>query len=105
MVEWYTRKTQNLLPHGLRVRVSLGAPEKNINYELRKISMLIYETQNFILESHDTPEVDRLEGGHIKISPKRVVEDRLCLTPQEVIEMTWLTQISGGALRVMMKKI
>lgn len=27
MVEWYTRRSQNPLPHGLRVQVPLWAPE------------------------------------------------------------------------------
>ena len=34
----------------------------------------IYETKNFIVESHEKPEVDRTEGGHIKISPKKDIQ-------------------------------
>ncbi len=40
---------------------------------------IIYKTENFILESHERPEIDRLEGGHVKISPKENVEDRTFL--------------------------
>ena len=37
----------------------------------------IYESKNFIIESHERPEIDRLEGGHIKISPKKNYSDML----------------------------
>ena len=46
---------------------------------------IIYKTKNFILESHEKPEIDRLEGGHIKISPKKDVEDRSKLTPKQAL--------------------
>ncbi len=39
------------------------------------IMAIIYETNNFILESHERLEIDRLEGGHMKISPKVDIED------------------------------
>ena len=51
----------------------------------------IYESQNFIVESHEKPEIDRLEGGHIKISPKKDYSDRTELSPQEAIELMRLT--------------
>ena len=38
--------------------------------------MKIYETENFILESHDSPHVSREDWGHIKISPKFEIKDR-----------------------------
>jgi diadenosine tetraphosphate (Ap4A) HIT family hydrolase len=65
---------------------------------------LIYETPNFILESHERPEIDRLEGGHMKISPKRSVEDRTKLTPAEAVEMARLTMVSGEAMKSAMAK-
>ncbi len=65
---------------------------------------LIYETPNFILESHEKPEVDRLEGGHIKISPKDKVDDRTKLTPKEAIELMRLTIVAGIAMRNGMEK-
>lgn len=65
---------------------------------------LIYETSHFILESHDQPEVDRLDGGHIKISPKVPVVDRTQLTPQQAIELMRLTIIAGRALVAGMKR-
>lgn len=66
---------------------------------------LIFETANFIAESHEKPEIDRLEGGHIKISPKVEVEDRQSLTPEQAIELMRLTIVSGEAMKLAMKKI
>jgi diadenosine tetraphosphate (Ap4A) HIT family hydrolase len=65
----------------------------------------IYETQNFILESKDKPEIDRLEGGHVKIAPKIVVLDRTKLTPKQAIELMRFTIVSGIALVNAMKQI
>jgi len=65
----------------------------------------IYETKNFILESHERPEIDRLEGGHVKISPKVSVEDRSKLSPKEAIELMRLTVASGEAMKSAMKEI
>lgn len=64
----------------------------------------IYESENFILESHDLPEIDRLEGGHIKISPKRDFSDRTELTPKLAIELMRLTIVAGKAMVTGMKK-
>jgi diadenosine tetraphosphate (Ap4A) HIT family hydrolase len=66
---------------------------------------LIYQTENFILESHERPEVDRLEGGHVKISPITSVEDRTKLTPKKAIEMMRFTIVAGEALKSTMKRI
>ena len=65
----------------------------------------IYETKNFIVESHECPEVDRREGGHIKISPKGDYSDRTELNSQEAIELMRLTIVSGKAVKRAMKKI
>jgi diadenosine tetraphosphate (Ap4A) HIT family hydrolase len=59
---------------------------------------IIYETKNFILESHERPEVDRLEGGHLKIGPKRNMVDRTELTPEEAIELMRFTIVAGKAM-------
>lgn len=66
---------------------------------------IIFETKNFIIESHEKPEVDRLEGGHIKISPKVDVEDRTKLSPKQAIELMRLTMVAGEALVKMMASI
>lgn len=65
---------------------------------------LIYETTNFILESHEKPEIDRLEGGHIKVSPKGDFSDRTELTPKLAIELMRLTIVAGKAMVAGMKK-
>ena len=65
----------------------------------------IYETPNFILESHEKPEVDRLEGGHCKISPKVPLEDRTKLTQKLAIELMRFTIASGKAIKQAMEKI
>jgi len=66
--------------------------------------VIIYETQNFILESHEKPEIDRLEGGHAKISAKRRISDRTKLKPNEAIEVMRLTILAGKAITSAMKK-
>ncbi|NTV55544.1 MAG: hypothetical protein HGA16_03520 [Candidatus Moranbacteria bacterium] len=66
---------------------------------------IIYESPNFLLESHETPEIDRMEGGHMKISPKSPVEDRTGLTPRQAIELMRLTIASGEALKAAMAEI
>lgn len=60
---------------------------------------LIYKTKNFTIDSKDRPEVDRLEGGHIVINPKKTVEDRQQLSPELAIEMMRLSTIAGAALK------
>ncbi|MFZ5376895.1 MAG: HIT domain-containing protein [Patescibacteria group bacterium] len=65
---------------------------------------LIFESKNFTIESHEKPELDRLDGGHIKINPKTSVVDRTCLTPQLAIELMRLTIVAGKALVDGMKK-
>jgi len=67
--------------------------------------MIIYETENFIVESHEEPEIDRLEGGHVKISPKISIEDRTKLSPEQAIELMRLTMIVGEAMIKAMAQI
>ena len=67
---------------------------------------IIYETKNFIVESFDQdhPHVDRNEGWHIRILPKKKVKDRTYLSPSLAIECERLTRIVGKALVKGMKK-
>lgn len=65
----------------------------------------MYEAVHFVLESREAPEIDRLEGGHMKISPKVPVEDRTLLTPRQAIELIRLTVVSGLALKAAMAEI
>ncbi len=65
---------------------------------------LIYETEHFLLESHESPEVDRREGWHIKITPKKMLVDRTCLSPREAIELMRSTIVAGRAMIAWMEK-
>ncbi|MCX6778660.1 MAG: hypothetical protein NTU97_00300, partial [Candidatus Magasanikbacteria bacterium] len=62
-------------------------------------TMLIYETSNFIVESHEKPFVPRTDGGHIRIRIKNEeITDRTKLEPKIAIELMRLTMIVGQAL-------
>lgn len=61
--------------------------------------MLIVESDNFTLDSHERPEVSRTDGGHIVVNPKNMVSDRTYLSPELVIEMALLTNVAGRALK------
>lgn len=59
---------------------------------------IIYETKNFIVESHEKPFVSRTDGGHIRIRIKdESITDRTKLSPQQAIELMHLTMIVGEA--------
>ncbi len=60
---------------------------------------LIYETNNFIVESVEKPHVTSDDGGHIKIYPKKKITDRTELNPNLAIEFMRLTMIVGEALK------
>jgi len=61
--------------------------------------MIIAETDNFTIESHESPEVSRLDGGHLVINPKISVDDRTKLTVGLVLELALLTNIAGKAMK------
>ncbi len=59
----------------------------------------IYQTENFIVEAHAKPFVDRLDGGHIRICVKdESITDRTKLAPMVAIELMRLTMIVGEAM-------
>lgn len=62
----------------------------------------IYRTTNFFLGSHERPEVDRNDGGHIKISPIIDVSDRTQLSPELAIELMRFTIVAGLAFTAAM---
>jgi diadenosine tetraphosphate (Ap4A) HIT family hydrolase len=64
---------------------------------------LIYETSTFILETPQTPFVDRTEGGHVRIMSKLKVSDRTKLSPEQAIEYMKLSMLAGEALISAMK--
>lgn len=65
---------------------------------------VIYETENFILETREQPFVDRSEGGHIRIWSKLKISDRTQLTAQQAVEYTKLSMLGGEALTTILKK-
>lgn len=58
----------------------------------------IFQTTNFMVEAVEKPHVTRLDGGHIKISPKVKLVDRTQLTPELAIELMRLTMVTGEAM-------
>ncbi len=63
----------------------------------------IYETKNFIVESHEKPFLPRTDGGHVRIKIKdETVTDRTKLEPVVAIELMRLTMIVGEALEIAM---
>src|SRR3989344_4117201 len=74
-------------------------------YHIDKCHFANLQNLNFIFECHDNPEIDRLEGGHVKISPIIDVEDRTQLTPNQAIELMRLTIVAGDAMKLAMGTI
>ena len=65
--------------------------------------MLIFESANFIVESHEQPFVPRTDGGHIRIRIKDWgIADRTKIEPKVAIELMRLTMIVGEAFEVAM---
>lgn len=58
----------------------------------------IFQTKNFVVESVEKPHVSRMDGGHIKISPKVRLVDRTKLSPELAIELMRLTMVAGEAM-------
>lgn len=68
--------------------------------------MQIYETKNFIVESHEKPFVSRTDGGHIRIRVKdEGITDRTKLDPKTAIELMRLTMIVGEAMEMAMNNL
>lgn len=61
--------------------------------------MLIVESDNFTLESHEAAEVSRTDGGHLVINPKVTVNDRTELSTELVKEMALLMNVAGRAMK------
>lgn len=65
----------------------------------------IFETKNFIVESHEKPFVNRTDGGHIRIKIKDLsISDRTKLNTEQAIELMRLTMIVGEAFETAMNK-
>lgn len=60
--------------------------------------MIISETENFIVETHEKPFVSRTDGGHIRIRIKDAsITDRTKLDPKTAKELMRITMIVGEA--------
>lgn len=59
---------------------------------------VIYRGMHFTVEIISKPHVDRIEGGHLLIRPKKAVVDRSDLTPEQAVELMKLTMIFGKAM-------
>jgi diadenosine tetraphosphate (Ap4A) HIT family hydrolase len=68
------------------------------------MNILIWETENFLIQAAARPHIDRSEGGHIFIYPKVHVRDRTQLSPSLAIEYTKLSMAVGEALRFAMTR-
>lgn len=80
-----------------------SSPTPSATYNL--VVVIIFETKNFIVESHEKPFIPRTEGGHIRIAAKdRTIEDRTKLTPETAIELMRLTMVVGEALQKVMNQ-
>lgn len=66
---------------------------------------IIFESKNFLVEPHPRPEVDRLDGGHVRINPKVNIIDRQKLTPDQAKELMRLTILVGEAMKRYYKSI
>lgn len=63
---------------------------------------IIYQTDNFTVEAHQRPHIDRDDGGHIVISPRERIINRQDLSPRKAIELMRLSIVAGEAMtRVM----
>ncbi len=62
----------------------------------------IYESKNFVVEVPVFPLVDRQDGGHIVISPKKRVKDLQSLTDEQAIELMRLLRTAGKAMETIM---
>jgi diadenosine tetraphosphate (Ap4A) HIT family hydrolase len=68
------------------------------------IKNVIFETNNFIVDAPEHPFIDRLEGGHIRISPKIKVTDRTQLSSKLAKEYMKLSMVLGGAMKKGLQK-
>lgn len=65
--------------------------------------MEIYQTKNFVVESHEEPFLPRADGGHIRIRVKdKSITDRTKIESDVAIELMRLTMIVGEAFELAM---
>lgn len=64
--------------------------------------MLILETENFIITTPESPEMSRKDGGQVDIEEKHHLQDRLLITPDVELELTYLTHLVATAYKKVM---
>ena len=65
---------------------------------------LIYSSKYFKVVTPNRPHITRADGGHVVIVPKRAVEDRTYLTPEEAKELVQLSIVFGKAMKTALNK-
>lgn len=65
---------------------------------------VIFESENFLVQSAEAPLVDRMDGGHLTIDPKFTASTRQDLTPSQAIELMRLTMVAGEAMAIVMNE-
>lgn len=65
---------------------------------------IVFETNNFIIDAPEHPFIDRLEGGHVRISPKVKVSDRTKLSSELAKEYMKLSMVTGEAMKLGLSK-
>jgi diadenosine tetraphosphate (Ap4A) HIT family hydrolase len=63
---------------------------------------IIFETEDFMVQSAEFPLVDRKDGGHITIDPRFKISTRQELTPRQAIGLMRLTMVAGEAMTTVM---
>ena len=68
--------------------------------------MEIFQTENFIVESHEKPFLPRTDGGHVRIKIKdESITDRTKISPKVAVELMRLTMVVGEALQTAMNDL
>src|SRR5579871_3277356 len=63
---------------------------------------IIFETDKFVVTAHDKPHHSRENGGHIVVTPKKVVEHRYQLDADTAKDLMFLSMLVGeGATSVL----
>ena len=66
--------------------------------------MVVYESAHFEIVVPERPHVTRGDGGHLIINPKRAIEDRTKLSPEQAVELVKLTMVTGEAMKTVLAR-
>ncbi len=66
--------------------------------------MVIFETEHFVLKAPEKPHIDRKDGGHLVIFPKKKVSERQELSKEQRCELMELSNFAGQALKEALEK-